>query len=117
MKRYSLLLGALLALPTHAFSVDGNDLLRRINAVDINGKGNRIEAYMDSAYAQGYITALQDASYGFFQCMPRNVMLGQLTEMARNHLMQNPTIRHLPADEIVIKLWAQTWPCPKKTLR
>ena len=62
----------------------------------------------------GYIMGVVDAYGNITHCPPDNVTAGQLRDMVRNFLENTPSIRHLPANEIVGHVVKTAWPCAKK---
>ncbi len=97
---------ALAAGPAHAFFKDGNKLLSELN----NNSGTNVLP----AIGMGYITGVTDALLGITHCPPDNVTAGQVRDMVRNYLENNPAIRHLPANQIVVSVLRGVWPCADK---
>ena len=64
--------------------------------------------------ALGYITGVADALGGVTHCAPANVTAGQIFDMTKQYLEENPSLRHFTADLIVSRVLGRTWPCPKK---
>ena len=93
----------LLSLAANAQFNSGNKLLE-----DMNGSSahNRM-------YALGYVVGVVDSLNRFMFCVPSNSTAGQLHDMVRNYLTNVPADRHLPADVIVTKVLAASFPCPK----
>jgi hypothetical protein len=44
-------------------------------------------------------------------CIPKGVVLGQITEVFCNYLRSNPANRHLGGDVLLNKSLAMAWPC------
>lgn len=84
-----------------AFFYDGNDLLRRLNFDD----------EVVQMVALGYVAGVSDANKGRTHCMPNNVTTGQLRDMVRNYLNNNPAERHYTAHSIVREVLASVFPC------
>lgn len=81
--------------------------------------GNRLYEQMtgsnfDQMNAMGYVTGVADALNGVTYCPPATVTAGQLNDMVRNYLQQNPAIRHFTGDLIVRRVIEDMWPCEKK---
>lgn len=101
---------ALVALcaTAHANFKDGNRLL-----ADLNNTGASNTQIMP-ALGLGYIMGVADAYGGITHCPPDNVTAGQVRDMVRNYLENNPAIRHLPANQIVVSVLRGVWPCADK---
>lgn len=104
--KYALLLCALLALPAQAQMVDGNRLHNEFKKSDDN------EARY--GFTRGYLAGVHDSNAGITFCAPNEVSLGQLSNMTEKYLAENPAIRHLPAESIIIYMLKKVWPCAKK---
>ena len=83
---------------------DGNRLLN-----DIEGTA------MGRMYALGYIVGAADA-YGNVDllCIPQTVTKGQLHDVVHISLKNNPSMRDLPADLLVLAALGVYWDCPNK---
>ena len=86
----------------HAYFLDGNSLLERLSMPDPN-------------VARAYVAGVFDSAAGVMQCAPVSVNLNQVSDMARQYLIMDPTNRNLPADILLMKMMSAAWPCPKKT--
>lgn len=106
--KYALLLCASLALPVHAQMFDGNKLL------DIFKKAETSGNHVDWGMSRGYVAGVYDANIGVAFCTPSSMTLGQLSDMSQKYLENNPAVRHLPAEAIIIYFLGKTWPCAKK---
>ena len=104
--KYALLLSALLALPAQAQMFDGNKLL------DIFKKAET--SNIDWGFSRGYVAGVYDANSGVTFCTPSSMSLGQMSDMTQKYLENNPAVRHLPAEAIIIYFLGKTWPCAKK---
>lgn len=102
--RSALLTLALLCGSAHADFKDGNKLLAELND----------PGAVFSSVGIGYITGVTDAYGGVTHCAPQGVTAGQIRDMVKNYLENNPAIRHLPASMIVSHVLKSTWPCAKK---
>ena len=80
--------------------LSGNDLLQRIN-----GEGSY------PMFALGYIAGISDVNNGTLVCPTSSVTLGQMKDMVRNHLNDNPQFRHFTADVIVLHVLKAAFPC------
>jgi hypothetical protein len=97
----------LLTTPAQANNVyeTGNHLLRDLR--DATGTG------FGPTYALGYIVGAADAYGGSALCIPGTVTKGQLNDVVRQFLEQEPGIRDLPADILVLMALSNHWACPK----
>jgi hypothetical protein len=70
---------------------------------------------MDQVQAYGYVMGVFDTAAGVDHCGQGagNVTVGQINDIAKQYLEQNPSIRHFSADLLVRAAFARTWPCPK----
>jgi len=66
------------------------------------------EVTVSLGYIQGVADAL--ATQGFL-CLPKNVTPNQLNAMAKNHLENDPSIRHYAAADQIGTLFMTTFPC------
>ena len=103
MKR--LLLMAVMAASTlaHAQFWDGNKLYH-----EMTGSTN------DKLMALGYVVGVADALGNVTHCAPANVTAGQVFDMTRQYLEENPSLRHFSADLIVSRVMGRVWPCAKQ---
>jgi len=97
----------ILTTPTHASTVyeTGNHLLRDLR--DATGTG------FGPTYALGYIVGAADAYGGSALCIPGTVTKGQINDVVRQFLEQEPGIRDMPADVLVLIALSNHWACPK----
>ena len=94
---------ALLSGAAHAEFKDGNKLLS-----DMTG------SHGTQMLALGYVMGVADALNGATHCMPTNVSAGQLHDMTKKYLEDNPVVRHFSADAVIHRMLANLWPCDKK---
>jgi hypothetical protein len=83
-----------------AHFMSGNDLLRDMNGGSVN-----------RGLALGYVLGVTDALYSIVVCPPTNITAGQLTDIIRKHLEDNPGSRHYSADSIIANKLTAMWPC------
>lgn len=95
---------ALACCSAHAEFRDGNKLLNEINS----------GASFSEGLALGYIMGVTDFSVGVTHCAPPTVTAGQLRDMVKMYLTDNPQHRHVTADAIINRVLSGTRPCPKK---
>lgn len=103
------LLAGLLLAPAMASAnfIDGNDLWKYLNGKD----------YFSNGHSLGYITGVFDATRGTWHCPPHNgggITAGQVEDIVRQYLTQNPATRNLPADLLISAALGRVWPCPNK---
>ena len=84
--------------------LSGNDLLSRIESDSIYLQG----------MAMGYIVGSTDATYRVWHCTPSTATAGQVQDVVRKYLRENPSVRHFSADSNVAVALSLVWPCPKK---
>lgn len=102
------LVAALLMVPMMANAAfkTGNELLADINAPDLFSRG----------LALGYIMSAADMARGVWFCPPTDgggITAGQIQDMVKNYLTNQPTIRNKSADAILITLFAAWYPCQR----
>lgn len=91
-------------LSANAEFKDGNKLLSEINGDNHYSRG----------VAMGYVMGVADAIGGALACMPSNLTGGQLIDMTKQYLENNPSVRHYSADSIIVAMLGQAWPCKKR---
>lgn len=106
------LLIALLFVPamSHAAFRTGNTLLDDLNSTSEFNRG----------LALGYVMAAADMARGVWFCPPTdggNITAGQVNDMVRNYLTNNPIIRNKAADIILIDLFSSWYPCQNRPAR
>lgn len=95
---------ALMATPAHAdegFFMSGNTLLKRMNSDQANYRAN----------AMGYVTAVADFADGATFCIPENVNVRQMNDVARSFIEASPQYRHRSAAVLVTAALMQAFPC------
>ena len=67
-------------------------------------------------YVMGYVTGVFDAHQHINHCPPGhvNLTIGQVTDIARMYLQQNPAIRHKTADVLLRDAFRAIWPCANR---
>jgi MFS-type transporter involved in bile tolerance (Atg22 family) len=98
---------ALLLAPKKADAefFSGNDLLQRQFSSDT---AERISA-------MGYVMGVFDVYVRVTFCAPNTVTAGQLNDMIKNYLTNNPAIRHRSAESIISDALKQAWPCKSQS--
>lgn len=92
------------ATVAHADFITGNKLMEYY----------REDHYFSKGFVMGYVAGVYDAGASITHCPPSTVTLGQVNDLARRHLEDNPAIRSEFASIILVRLFRQTWPCAKK---
>lgn len=97
---------AVAALCTSAFAefVTGNLLLQRMNS----------DSAADRTMALGYVAGVHDVTEGIVQCSGNNVTLGQVRDIAKQYLVNNPSVRDMSAHLMVGVALQQAFPCANK---
>ena len=91
---------ALLAGSAHAEFWDGNKMLDRMNG-----------GIAEQMQALGYVMGISDMGQGTLHCPPPNATAGQMEDIVKRYLNNNPAVRHLSADTIVNRALALVFPC------
>lgn len=100
MKR---LLPLMLIASAHAEFYSGNKLLELMQG-----------SHTEQMAALGYVIGAADATRGVGHCIPSQVTAGQVNDMVKQQLENNPSLRHITADIHVVYALGKAWPCPKK---
>lgn len=102
MKKF---LASLLMIPAMANAefISGNELLSNL-------KGNLDERM----FAIGYIAGVSDFLDGATVCSPNGVTLGQMRDLIKEYLENNPQQRHYSADSLIRNRLEQLWPCKQR---
>ena len=93
-----------LATPAHAEFFTGNDLYNRLND----------ESYFIQGVGHGYVIGVFDVGQNALHCASNNVTAGQVKDLAKAYLRNNPEIRDKSADSILMSLFEKTWPCANR---
>lgn len=96
---------ALLLAPKKADAefLSGNDLLQRQSSSDT----------VERISAMGYVMGVFDVYLNVTFCAPNTVTAGQVNDMVKNYLSNNPAIRHRTAESIINEAFKQVWPCKR----
>ena len=105
MKKF---LVGLLMVPTmaHAEFFTGNDLFNKMNGTTI-----------DQIQAIGFVQGVFDVYVGVTFCPPAGVTAGQVSDMGKNYLANNPANRHKTAESLLNTMFKQAWPCQNRNSR
>ena len=98
----SVLVACSVAGGAHAEFKDGNKLLSEMN-------GN---AYQQMT-ALGYVVGVADTLDTMTICAPNSITAGQIHDMVKQFLVENPGVRHYSGDSIVNRVLSKAWPCVK----
>jgi len=103
-KAIALLLTACLSVPAHAGFMSGNMLLSNIQS----------EETYKRAYALGFILGVHDAYEDQVICSGANVTGGQVRDIVKKFLENNPSERDMPAHLLVMIALVKAFPCEKR---
>lgn len=100
------LIAIALMIPAMAYAEfrTGNQLLAEIQS----------DSVVERMASLGYVMGVTDAFRLINHCPPNNVTAGQLQDMVKNYLINNPQLRHHTGDAIVMMVLRQAWPCENK---
>ncbi len=100
------LIAGLLFVPAMAQAefMSGNSLL-----ADMNG------SEMKKMFALGYVIGVTDTFSNATVCPPENVTAGQVQDIIKKHLEDNPATRHYTADSIIRNKLEKVWPCQSRS--
>lgn len=102
MKHLLILAAWAVVLPAVAQFKTGNQLYSQM-------QGNQVE----QMNAIGYVQGVADAFQGVLACIPTTVTAGQLYDMTKLYVQNNPTDRNLSADFLIMQVLRAAWPCKK----
>ena len=94
----------LASTPAKAEFFSGNDLATKLNSSNT----------IDQAVALGFIQGVFDVYVSITICPPNNaagITAGQLNDMIKNYLNNNPALRHHTAESIINEALKALWPC------
>jgi hypothetical protein len=96
------LIATLLFVPcmAHAEFMTGNNLHAKING-----------DFGDKMLALGFIQGVFDVYVNVTICSPSNITVGQVSDMVRSYLDNNPSTRHKTAESLINQALKQVWPC------
>jgi hypothetical protein len=103
MKRLIIALTASLAFSAQAQYVNGNMLLQKMNST----------SWTEVGFAQGYVTGVADSYDGELFCLPPQVNVGQLVDLAKSYIVRNVKDRHRHAGALVAIAFVDVFPCKK----
>ncbi len=70
--------------------------------------------YVESSVCMGYVNGVTDSFSGYLICLPPDVTTGQLVDMVKKYMNDNPAKLHEPSTSIVIDAIKKDFPCKKK---
>lgn len=95
-----LIAAAMFATSAHADFIDGNELYQRMNG-----------SHSKQMTIYGYLTGVFDSTYKIYHCSPENITAGQLFDMAKMTLENEPENRANSGAVIVVTMLAKRFPC------
>jgi hypothetical protein len=98
-----ILIGAMVCSVARAEFMTGNELLQYVESSEDIKWG----------IAMGYVLGAADITMGDKHCTPNNVEAGQVLQIVKDKLKENPKYRHHSADVFVAAALADAWPCKK----
>lgn len=74
---------------------------------------------MDNVHAMGYAIGVYDVAVHVTFCpgTERGITVGQITDMAKNWLANNPHRRNESAEKLLRESFKQAWPCAQQPKR
>jgi hypothetical protein len=98
------MLATLLLIPTiaNAEFFSGNELLTYMNGTTV-----------EKSVALGYIIGVSDTLTNATICPPSTITAGQVKDIIKTYIEENPAIRHFTADSIVRSRLEELWACRK----
>ena len=89
---------------SHAAFKTGNELLSDMDSPEMFNRGVAI----------GYIMGAADMARGVWFCPPKDgggITAGQIRDVVRNYLTNNPAIRNRDSDSLIIEILGAWYPC------
>lgn len=103
------LIAILLCVPCMASAefLNGNQLYQRMTSNDTG----------DKFYALGYVVGAYDMGVHVFFCpkTESGITAGQIFDIAKNYMAENPGLRQQSADRMVRDALKRVWPCPNQS--
>ena len=124
MRTRMLLLCAMVAIPSFAAAMDGNEMLNKCKLAwtePVPGDATASQEY-DGAYCMGYIDAVLDvgarwkttelpSTKSVHFCLPTGVTSDQARKVVRKYLEQHPEKLHWEAVQLITLALADPFPC------
>lgn len=112
MRHLPIVLISLFASPVWAAFENGNELHEACK----NDQSFDNKSFFDSTYCAAYIIGVADVVatenvYGYKVCFPRNVSSGQVQDVVKQWLANNPHERHYTASSLVAAALSEAFPC------
>lgn len=85
--------------------IDGNSLLGYIQSSEA----------VQRTMAMGFVSGVVDTMQNDLVCVPPTVSIGQVTDLAKAHIIASPAERHQAAAFLVLRSVRNVWPCKAKT--
>ena len=101
MKHIIIALAIVASTTASAQFYSGNELLQRMDSGDAG----------QNMLAMGYVAGVVDMTRGEYHCAPATVTLGQVRDMVRNYIYNNPANRHMNGSVLVALPLVEIWPC------
>lgn len=105
MKKLIVTAMAALSFSAYADFKNGNKLYNQMISSDS----------IDNMVALGYVTGIIDAYSGVLICLNDGVTAGQVNDVVKQYLFNNPAIRDKAASILVNNAISPIWPCQKKS--
>jgi hypothetical protein len=105
------IIAVLLCVPAIVYADfwSGNTLYTRQTSTDV----------MDRVQSFGYVMGVYDVGVNLVFCPGNesNITVGQINDMVKNWLANNPQHRNQPAERLVLDVFRQVWPCANRSNR
>jgi hypothetical protein len=100
------IIAILLCMPmmAHADFFTGNMLLSRMNSSE----------HIETSLALGYVMGVSDAYQNITHCSGSQVTSGQTRDVVKLYLQNNPSIRDVAAELLIMFALSEAFPCPKE---
>lgn len=95
------MIGLTLCATAQAEFYSGNDVYQKFSDPDPFVRG----------ISMGFVIGVFDVGQRAWHCAPGTVTAGQVRDLAKTYLENNPAIRHQPAEKLLRDLYRAAWPC------
>lgn len=104
MKKLILCSVLFIALPVNANYLSGNKLKEHCVS----------ETFVNTGMCLGYIAGVVDSYNNFVFCIPSEVTMGQMRDIVKKYMHENPAKLHESAADIVASAMKKDFSCKKK---
>lgn len=113
-KIFFTLVFSLFSINANAQFFDGNKLLTQLESTKSDERYGALMYIIGAFDMINEIDILANKeSKNYMFCQPQNMNGGQLGDIVKMYLQRNPSIRHLPAAELIVQALRNSFPCKR----